>query len=216
MKFYSIDYNTNLLKKKEVSFEINNQKIHVWLIPINHYGLDKSDKKSNWDYLSDFQIEQLNNLLYKKEDSCFYHEIKSYDSFIINESTISTNYYRSNTGNLIIFDNNYNIIGYLSYQFVNSKILIQNVCMTKKYRGVGFFKIIFNWFLREINVIYSSLKDKNYIQNFNGFSLTVWKESPFNINNQIVEIYKKFGFVFDKNENYSDKRTYIHMIKNLN
>ena len=54
------------------------------------------------------------------------------------------------------------------------------------------------WFLEKAKSLYSNIL---------GFKLTVWKESPFNKNNQeIVEIYKKFGFVYTKTEKYSSKK----------
>ena len=71
---------------------------------------------------------------------------------------------------------------------------------------MGIFKFVFNWFLKKVINLYSTMI---------GFKLTVWKESPFNKKNEIVEIYKKFGFVYTKTENFSSKRTYIHMNKNL-
>ena len=53
---------------------------------------------------NDKQIENLNNFVYKEKDSCFYDEILSYDSIIINHSTVSTRYNRKNIGSLLIFE----------------------------------------------------------------------------------------------------------------
>lgn len=220
MKQYIINYNQNnnfidkLMKKKERIFKIKDNKIKVFFIPINHTNI-KLEFKYSLEYLNDLQIEQLNNLLYKHPDSCFYEEIKSYDSIMINQHTVSTNYNLNNIGNLFIFDSKNNVIGYLSYQFKNKRVLIENVCIKKEYRGKGIFKVIFNWFLENTNILYKQLNIHLKELEYEGFMLTVWKESPFNKNNEIVEIYKKFGFVCSGTEDYSDKRTYIHMKKNL-
>lgn len=203
MTIYHINYTKkNTPSKMEITFEINSKKIKLWFIPII-----KDSEKYTWDFLNEKQIEQLDNLMYKKPDSCFYDEIKSYDSIIINDLTLSSNYPVKTTGNLFILDNNNNIIGYLSYRYIDNHVFIENVCINKAYRGIGVFKVIFNWFLEKTNNLYQGL-------NFQGFKLTVWKESPFNKKNEIVEIYKKFGFKFLNEEKYSSKRTYIHMNKN--
>lgn len=203
MTIYHINYTKKKPSKLELKLEINNKTIKLWFIPII-----KDSEKYTWDFLNEKQIEQLDNLLYKKPDSCFYDEIKSYDSIIINEFTLSSNYPIKTTGNLFILDRN-NIIGYLSYRYIDNHVFIENVCINKEYRGIGIFKVMFNWFLEKTKDLYQGL-------NFQGFKLTVWKESPFNKNNEIVEIYQKFGFKVDDEENYSSKRTYIHMNKNSN
>ena len=102
----------------------------------------------------------------------------------------------------------------MSYQFnVNKKlkdrVLIENVCLNKKYRGFNIFTKIFNWFLIQVKIIY-----KNYNKKFEGYHLTIWKESPFNLDNKIYKLYQKFNFKYFETEFYSKKRTYIHMIKN--
>ena len=199
MTKYHINYLTDKIEK---TFEINNSKYLVWLIPNN-----KNDMKKTWDYLNSQQIDQLDNLLYKKPDSCFYDEIKSYDSILINQYTLSSNYSLKEMGILFIFDVNHKIIGFLSYQLNNNNIFIENVCINKNDRGKGIFKIIFNWFINQIKLIHTNLV---------AFKLTVWQESPFNKDNKIVELYKKFGFIYNGTEKYSDKRTYIHMKKNIN
>ena len=199
MTIYHIDYhNKEYIEKNE--FKLNNLIIKILFTPISN------NNKFTKDYLNDIQADQLDNLLYKKPDSCFYDEIKSYDSLLINEFTVSSNHSIKTTGNLFIFDIEENIIGYLSYRYLDNYVFIENVCVNKKYRGMGIFKFVFKWFLEKAKSLYSNIL---------GFKLTVWKESPFNKNNEIVEIYKKFGFVYTKNEKYSSKRTYIHMIKNL-
>ena len=83
--------------------------------------------------------------------------------------------------------------------------------MKKEYRGKKIFTPVFQWVLNEILKIYDKLKDLH----FKGFHLTVWKESPFNKNNQIVELYKRYGFNYHNTQIYSEKRTYIHMLKDL-
>lgn len=205
------------INRKEI-LKIGDYNLKVLLLPIIYDKDNNHTKKlSNWDYLNIDQIEQLDNIMYKKKDSCFYDEILSYDSILINHLTVSSNYNRLSVGSLIIFHND-EVIGFLSYQYVrNSKfsnrVLIENICLKKDYRGKGLFSPIFNWFLKETYNIYNLLT--KFVDNFkfDGYHLTVWNESPYNKNNEIVDLYKKYGFYYVNTQNYSDKRTYIHMLK---
>lgn len=217
MTKYEIKYNSNYKIKnfREINFIINKVEFKILFIPINHKSnSEPMIKEYNLDYLNNEQIKQLNNLLYKLPDSCFYEEIKSYDSLFINSNTVSTKYSVKTTGNLFIL-NNEKPIGYLSYQLKNNYILLENICISKEFRGKGIFKRVFTWFLKEVENIYF-YQNKIYPDlNIIGFKLSVWKESPFNKNNKIVELYNKFGFVYSSTEKYSEKRTYIHMYKNI-
>ena len=151
----------------------------------------------------------MDNLLFKLPDSCFYDEVLSYDSLFFNINTISTKYPIRSTGNLFVFHQE-KIIGYLCFKYLSNYVFIENVCLAKEFRGKGLFKIIFNWFINEIenNIYYDD-------SNFEGFKLTVWDQSPFNKNKEIIKLYQKFGFQISRRKNILKKDCIFICKRNL-
>ena len=99
-----------------------------------------------------------------------------------------------------------------SNDFSNNRYLIENVCFSEKIRNKGFFSLIFPWFLDNIKITMQFYK---FYKNYNniGYAINIWNESPFNKNNKIENIYKKFLFKYFSNFSRNNN-TYKMLIRN--
>jgi len=194
---FLLEINKISLEKKIKNFTINKLTLKCIYLPIK----EKLNSENQLNFLTDKQETQLKNILF----SCFKYETNG-------NNNININFSSKYTGVLIILDAYENIHGLLLYSNNFNRYLIENVCFSETIRNKGFFSLIFPWFLDNIKITMQFYK--NFYENYNniGYAINIWNESPFNKNNKIENIYKRFLFKFFSNFN-RNTNTYKMLIR---
>lgn len=180
MRQYKIDYNNSLIYDTNIN-EVNINGVNIKLIftPIN-----KNNKQNGLNFLTLKQHTDLKGILF----NCFKAELGLVEDLPFYDKNIfSTNFSNYNYGNLCVFDSNNKIVGFMLYNnSINDLFLIENVCFSETIRGKGYFKVVFNWFLKKISE--TNIKNK--------IGLYIWKDSPFNKDRKIEKLYEKYLFKY--------------------
>jgi hypothetical protein len=170
--------NINGVNINEVN--INGVNIKLIFTPIN-----KNNKQNGLNFLTLKQHNDLKGILF----NCFRAELGLVEDLpFYGKNIFSTNFSNHNYGNLCVFDSNNKIVGFMLYNSnsINDLFLIENVCFSETIRGKGYFKVVFNWFLKKISE--TNIKNK--------IGLYIWKDSPFNKDRKIEKLYEKYLFKY--------------------